>query len=204
MAADDLHMMLGLPPDTRPADLRIAYERAVADAARSHNIRRATQLSNAFDRLPLPVRETLYPSRGVAPSAYWDTPRPNHRHRTRWGWIPGVVALAVVGFLVARHFGFHMGSHGSSQAAPVATSEVVSPTAQSPIEVRGTPAGELIAKRYREWLPPQGAVVDASGATEGHCVAAKRHRPLAPLAWVASGSLMVCPTGSAGFFLASP
>ncbi|MGN6160748.1 MAG: hypothetical protein ACTHOG_03490 [Marmoricola sp.] len=104
MASDDIYAMLGLPPDTRPAGLREAYERAVADAARSHNIRRATQLSAAFDRLPDAVRESVYATRGTA----WVSQRPRRRRARAQrasrslNWVPVLAAVGLV-TLLALH-----------------------------------------------------------------------------------------------------
>lgn len=61
----DLYSLLDLPPGTSVPQLRGAYERAVNEAARSYNLTRAKELSAAFDRLPLQVREAMYAGRGI-------------------------------------------------------------------------------------------------------------------------------------------
>lgn len=202
MATDDLYVMLGLRSDAKIAEVRSAYERAVADAARSHNIRRATQLSNAFDRLPELIRDTIYPSRGAGGSASWERPRRRRRPRLRLTWLPAALGIGFGIFLTMRHFDVPPFGNTAAQVAPVTTSQTVPPApAKAPVEVTGTPTGPLIGNRYREWQPPEDAVLDSAGATQGHCVASRARRPLTPLHSVEWDSLMACPTGSLGYFL---
>lgn len=65
MGPSDLYSLLGLGPDASVPELRLAYERAVNEAAKSYNLTRAKQLSQAFDDLPLGVREAMYAGRGI-------------------------------------------------------------------------------------------------------------------------------------------
>src|SRR5438132_13735028 len=64
----DLYVLLGLPQDTSASDLRVAYERAMAESSRGNHFSRMAQLSGALDRLPLSVRQGMYRRRGGVPA----------------------------------------------------------------------------------------------------------------------------------------
>lgn len=217
MEGRDLHSLLGLAPGTTSAELRAAYERAIADAARSHNIRRAAVLSAAFDRLPASTRSGLYSSRGFsAPSRARQSlartpPARTVRHRRyrsgRWrialATICGLLLLAALG-RVAFHFGSGLGWHlgtRTPQAPTVATA--LSPGARPPISAAqaayGIPGAFLDKAGFREYLPPGGALIDFDGATMAQCV--YNTASLIPT-WsrVKSGTILVCSPGQFAIF----
>lgn len=85
-----LRYLLELPPEADEAQVRRAYERAVNDAVRSSDHRRAVMLSQAFDELPLRQRQNLYSGAGTSARTFDDLASP--RRRTRRG--SGIVRRA--------------------------------------------------------------------------------------------------------------
>lgn len=61
-ATPTLHALLGLSHDVTVADLRFAYDRAMAMAVRVGDTQRALALSRAFDALPTGLNRQVYPA----------------------------------------------------------------------------------------------------------------------------------------------
>ena len=108
----DLYALLGVPRDTPIDRLRAVYEKHVDDAVRSHNFKRATTLSAAYDALPANSRRNLYsgnstaaatpapaPTKRKAPKTKTATARPRGQWRRKA--LTWTIVLAVSGGLLA-------------------------------------------------------------------------------------------------------
>jgi hypothetical protein len=90
LVMSDLYRITGLASDVSPERLRYVYEAHVADAARARDHRRLLELSRAFDALPRPIRNSMYPTMSTAspgsrlPSA-GSLPASGPRHQNRMG-----------------------------------------------------------------------------------------------------------------------
>jgi len=108
-----LYELLGLSPDTAPAELRRAYEEAVRVATRAGDHRRAVELSTAYDALHHRLRGSIYPAArtdlgsvgGGATIHHLDPARARRRSRRRAGqqrsWTRRIVVVVIGAAVIA-------------------------------------------------------------------------------------------------------
>ena len=135
----DLRAMVGVPADASLEQLRAAYDLAMHRATRGGDHQHALSLSRAYDRLPGPVRQRMYPSSrvyaaGVGPSRPVGRGRPlgagprrrsGRRRRVSWLRVLAYGLLVPLAVGIGTYVGVHRADHQPQQHTSVSTTMIV-------------------------------------------------------------------------------